>query len=95
MNKSFETRLEALERGGRGHDVYIILFGDQCDAYDACLAANDEHGAFDVLRQHNPYVSDELLWQTVRERSEFQDISPTPPRPYVPSTLIRAEYEGT
>lgn len=95
MSKSFETRLEALERGGRGPEVYILLFGDECARYDAALAAGDEHGAFDVLRQNNPYVSDELLWQTVRERSEWQDISPRSARPYQPTTLIRAEYEGT
>lgn len=91
MLKRFDARLEKLERG-RGDEVYVILFGDECERYDAALAAGDEYGAFDVLRGSNPSVSDEVLWQTVRERGSWLDLSP---RPYQPSTLIRAEYEET
>lgn len=89
MQKSFNDRLSKLERG-QAIEVYVILFGDECDDYDRALDAGDTHGAFDVLRKANEYIDDEVLWQVVRERAPFQDISPRATS-YQP-TLIRAEH---
>jgi hypothetical protein len=88
MNKSFETRLAALEqRPDPALSHIVLLFGEECDAFDAAYAAGDYDAAAAVLVRSNPSVPEWVLREYYLHASEF-DISPGA----VNGVLIRAEY---
>lgn len=80
---SLKRRMDALEqRSGAEH--YVVLFGDDVDAFDALMASGDEAAALALLAERNPYVPMGVL------RSHLH--APGQEPVYRIGTLIRAEY---
>lgn len=85
MSKQLSDRLAALEqRRGEGPNHIVILFGVECDAFDAAYNVGDYEGALAVLVRNNRYVPEEVL------REYF--LHAPAQEPIYPGTLIRAEY---